>query len=145
MVLHCSICRMRASHCETFANPNVLCSRVSVRMSPLGPSGCCRQVHGSLLYGCSYPAGADNSLLGCYTQVCNCYIMLYKVKWGNLGQSGHKQSQPQATSIISRLYCLHGGGVWQWQEWLGNLNTTQVTDPVPNYNSVPNSPLYLMT
>ena len=44
-----------------------------------------------------------------------CGISISKVKWGiyNLEQSGQKQSQPQATSIISGQYYLHGGGVWQ--------------------------------
>ena len=53
-------------------------------------------------------------------------------------QSGQKQCQPQVTSIISRLYCRHEGGVWQKQGWLGNLTTTKVTSPVSNYHHVPN-------
>ena len=35
------------------------------------------------------------------------------MKEGNLEQPGQKQCQPQATSIIPRLYCLPEGGVWQ--------------------------------
>ena len=56
-----------------------------------------------------------------------------KVKWDNWEQSGQKQCQPQAKSIISRLYCLREGRVWQ-QGWLGNLATAQATGPVPNYS-----------
>ena len=33
------------------------------------------------------------------------------IKWGNLEQSGQKQSQLQATSTISRLHYLHEGRV----------------------------------
>ena len=39
--------------------------------------------------------------------------IITKVKRGNLEQSDQKQCQPQATSIISRLYCLREGGAWQ--------------------------------
>ena len=42
-----------------------------------------------------------------------CMINLHKVRWGNSEQSGQKQYQPKATSIVSRLHCLHEGGVWQ--------------------------------
>ena len=44
-----------------------------------------------------------------------------KVKGSNLEQSGQKQCQPQATSIISCLYCLHEGGAQKWQVRLNNL------------------------
>ena len=41
------------------------------------------------------------------------YSSFTKVQGGNLEQSGRKQYQLQATSNISRLYCLHEGGVCQ--------------------------------